>query len=97
MFYTSPESFCENVINGSPLSVHADLDVPGQETFDIAVAGEMASLIAVENGRESGLESPIHTVQDKRHLKCLVQFPGHDIPGMPVDNGDQVPLGGGGV
>ena len=56
VFYTSPESFFENVINVSPLSVHADLDLPGQETFDIAVAGEMASLIAVENGRESGLE-----------------------------------------
>jgi hypothetical protein len=76
--------------NGAPLSVHADLDVPGQETFDIAVAGETASLIAVENGRESGRKSPINIVQDKRHLKCLVQFPGHDIPGMPVDNGDQV-------
>ena len=62
----------------------------GQETFDIAVAGEMASLVAVENGRQGGFESPIHTLQDKRHLKCLVQLPGHDIPGMPVDNGNEI-------
>ena len=83
-------SHSEYIIDGSSLSVHADLDVPGQETFDIAVAGEMASLVAGENGRQSGFKSPIHTVQNKRHLKCLVQIPGHDILGMPVDNGNEV-------
>lgn len=38
---TSPEPFRENVIGGSPFSVHADLDVLGKETVEIAVAGEM--------------------------------------------------------
>lgn len=46
----------------------------------------MTSLIAVENSRESGLERPIHTVQDTWHLEGLAQLPGDDIPGMPVDD-----------
>jgi hypothetical protein len=50
----------------------------------------MASLVTVENGRHSGFKSPIHTVQEKPHFECLIELPGHDILGMPVDNGNEI-------
>jgi hypothetical protein len=86
----SPEPFGENVVDGASLSVHADLDVPGTEAIEIAVTGEVRSLITVENVRESGLKSPVHTVKDKRHLERLIQRPGDDIPGIPVDDRHEV-------
>ena len=86
----SPKPFGENVVDGASLSVHADLDVPGKKTFQITVTREMAPLVAVENVRESGLKSPVHTVKDKRHLERLIQRPGDDIPGMPVDDRHEV-------
>ena len=86
----SPEPFGENVVDGASLSVHADLDVPGKKTFQITVTREMAPLVAVENVRESGLKSPVHTVKNKRHLERLIQRPGDDIPGMPVDDRHEV-------
>ena len=50
----------------------------------------MASLVTVENGRHSGFKSRIHTVQEKPHFECLIELPGHDILGMPVDNGNEI-------
>lgn len=41
IFQVSPEPFRENIVGGSPFSIHADLDVSGKETIEIAVAGEM--------------------------------------------------------
>lgn len=90
IFDTSPESFCENVINGSSLSVHTDQDIAGKKTLQVAVTGEMATLVAVENRGESGRKGPIHTIQDKRHLEGLIEYPGDDITRVPVDNGHQV-------
>ena len=86
----SPEPFREDIVDGSPFAVHTDPDVSGEKPFQIAVTGEMAPLVAVENVRESGLKSPVHTVEDKRHLERLIQRPGDDIPGMPVDDRHEV-------
>ena len=90
VFDASPEPFREDVIRGSTFPVHADLDVPGKEAAEIAVTGEVRSLVTVENGRRSGRKGPIHCVQDKRHLQALIQLPRDDKPGMPVDNGHKV-------
>ena len=90
IFQASPEPFRENIVRGSAFPIHADLDVPRKETLEIAVAGEVRSLVTIENGRRSGRKGPIHRVQDKRHLQGLVQFPGEDKPGMPVNDGHQV-------
>ena len=86
----SPEPFGEDIVDGSPFAVHTDPDVSGEEAFQIAVTGEMAPLVTVENRGERGFKGPVHTVEDKRHLQGLIQRPGDDIPGMPVDNGDKV-------
>ncbi len=86
----SPEPFRENIVRGAPFSIHADLDIPGPEALEIAVAGEMRSLVAVKNDRGRDRESPVHRLQDKWHLERLIQFPGDHKPGVPVDNGHPV-------
>ena len=50
---TSPEPFREDVVGGSPVSVHADLDVSGPETVEIAVADEMRSRVAFKMAGEA--------------------------------------------
>ena len=69
IFQASPEPFRENIVRGSAFPIHADLDVPGKETLEIAVAGEVRSMVTIENGRRSGRKGPIHRVQDKRISK----------------------------
>lgn len=54
MLETAPESFDENVIQSSPSSIHADAD--GRillECSDKRITGELGSLIAVEDLRNS--------------------------------------------
>lgn len=75
----SPESFGENIVDGASFSVHTDPDVSGEKPLQIAVTGEMAPLVAVENSGERGRKSPIHRVEDERHLEGLIERPGHDI------------------
>ncbi len=86
----SPEPLREDVVRGSTFPVHTDLDVPGKEAIEIAVTGEVRSLVTVENGRRSGRKSPIHCVQDKRHFQGLIQLPRDNKPGMPVDDGHKI-------
>lgn len=74
-FEASPEAFCEDVIRGSPFSVHGNLDVAGQETLQIAGACEMASLIAVPDVRNGRFKGPVHTRENKRHLQGAIEFP----------------------
>ena len=90
IFDASPEPFREDVVRGSSFPVHADLDIAGFKAIEIAVAGEVRSLVTVENGRRSGRKGPIHGVQDKRHLQGLIQLPRDNKPGMPVDDGHEV-------
>ena len=68
-FEASPEPFSEDVVDRPSFSIHTDLDVSGTETIEIAVAGEMRSLVTVENGRRRGRKGPIHRLEDKRHSK----------------------------
>ncbi len=74
-FQAPPEAFCKDVIRGSSFPVHADLDLTRLKAFQIAVAGKMASLIAVPDVRNSGLKSPVHTGENKRQFQCAIEFP----------------------
>jgi len=49
IFDGSPQSFCENVVQISPPSIHAYFTLAGKNLLYIAIAGILASLIAVDN------------------------------------------------
>ena len=89
VFEASPEPFREDVVDGPAFSVHADLDVLGLEAIQVAIAGEMAPLIAVEDDgkRRSG---PVHSLQNEWHLQRLIEGPGDHVAGIPVHNGHEV-------
>ena len=89
-FETSPEPFRKNGVCGPSFAIHRDLDVPGPKLVQVGITGEVASLIAVEDRRRGRLEGPFQTVQDKRHLKGLVELPGHHIATEPVEDCDQI-------
>ena len=73
----SPESLGENVVESSAFSIHADLNILGLKSLQIAGAGKMASLIAVPNRGRGKRESPVHTVQNKGHLQGVIKLPGN--------------------
>lgn len=85
-FETSPEAFGEDAIRSSSFSIHTNLNTAGFKTVQIAVAGEMAPLVAVPDLRNVRVECPIDTVEDKGHLQGVVNLPGDDIPRIPVDD-----------
>ena len=73
----SPESLGENVVESSAFSIHADLNILGLKSLQIAGAGKMASLIAVPNRGRGKRESPVHTVENKGHLQGVIKLPGN--------------------
>ena len=89
-FETSPEPFRKNGVCGPSFAIHRDLDVPGPKLVEVGVTGEVASLITVEDRRRGRLEGPFQTFQDKRHLKGLVELPGHHIATELVEDCDQI-------
>ena len=49
VFKGTEKSFHENVVQGTPLSVHRDLDVLCLQQLDIVLIGELAALVAVDD------------------------------------------------
>ena len=78
VFKASPESLGENLVERSALSIHADLNLLGLKSLQIAGACNVASPIAVPNRGRGKSESPIHTVQNKCHLQSVIKFPRND-------------------
>jgi hypothetical protein len=87
---TSPEPFREDVVDGPAFAIHADLDVMGFEAIQVAVAGEMAPLIAVEDDGKRRSKGPVHSLQNEGHLQCLIKGPGDHVAGIPVHDCNEV-------
>ena len=50
----------------------------------------MTALIAVADGRHSPSERFVQAGEDKGDLQCLIEFPGHNVAAVPIENGNQV-------
>lgn len=50
----------------------------------------MTALVAVEYFGRPTCQCPLHSIQNKVHFQCLVQFPADDIAGIPVDDGGEI-------
>ena len=90
VFEASPESLGENIVEGSAFSIHADLNLLGLKSLQIAGACKVASLVAIPNRGRGKRESPVHTVQNKGHLQSVIKLLGNDIPRIPVDRCHQI-------
>ncbi len=90
VFEASPKPFREDVVDGPAFSVHAGLDVFGLEATQVAIAGEMAPLIAVEDDGKRRSKGPVHSLQNEWHFQRLIEGLGDQVAGIPVHNGHEV-------
>ncbi len=90
VFETAPKPFGENVVHSPSFPIHADADLFGFQQFDVLWTGKMAALIAVPYFRLVHSQSGFHRFQDEIDLQALIQLPGDDIPGIPIQDGDQI-------
>src|SRR5665811_422533 len=64
VFEAFPESFYKHVIPPTPFSIHADLDAVVRQESRELLAGELAALIGVEDGRGAMLSDRLlHRLQ----------------------------------
>ncbi len=65
---------------------------PRQACFSAApeTPGHEALLVAVEDRRKRDLEIPVYIREDKRYFRGLVEFPGDDVAGVPVEESHQI-------
>ena len=49
VFEAAPQSLDEDVVHAAPLAVHADGDIMGLQSAGEAVAGELATLVGIED------------------------------------------------
>ena len=70
VFDALPESFDEHVVPPRPFSVHADLDAVVRQEARELLAGELAPLVGIEDGRGAmpgdGLLRAVTTNSDRR-------------------------------
>ncbi len=85
-----PEAFGEDIIQGSAFAVHANLHLRGQEDNRVLGASEVTALVMIPNRGNGDSERPPRGRQHKRQFQGFREFPCHDAPRIPIDNGDQV-------
>lgn len=90
VFDGSPQPLDENIVEGASPAIHADQDILGFESSGKCVAGELRTLIGVEN---VGRTMPQGMVES-RAAKCRVQarrdFPTQYVTAEPVHDRDQL-------
>jgi hypothetical protein len=90
IFDGTPKPFGKDIVEGTLLTIHTDLNVGSQQPIQVLQAGEMTALVAIPNQRGGLRQSSIYSPQDERHFQCLIQFPTNDVAREPVQYGHQV-------
>ena len=86
-----PQALDEDVVPPGPLAVHTDPDVVRLEQTGEFAAGELATLISVEDLRAAvAVDGFPHRVQTEVGRQGVGKPPGKDPPREPVDHGEQV-------
>jgi len=86
----APEAFNKNVIKGSSPAIHADSDIPFLQWSEESLAGELASLVGIEDLRLSFFKGSGEGFNAKRCIQGVRKLPGKDKAAVPVNNGDQI-------
>ena len=88
----APQPFDEHVVQPAAAAVHADSRPHAFQGVDPVVAGELATLVGVEDfghGARRG-DSLLQSLQAKRRIERVGEFPGKHRPGVPVHDGHQI-------
>jgi len=91
VFDALPESFHAHVVPPTPFPVHANLDaVVGQESREL-LAGELASLIGVEDGRGAiPGDRLLHRVEAELGRPRVGEPPRQHPTTRPVEDGEEI-------
>src|SRR5947209_6384185 len=90
VFERTPQSLDENVVHAASPPVHADRDLARYQFSGEPVAGELRSLIAVEDIRPTSPQSTLQRFEAEIHLHRQRQRPAQHEPAEPVHHCNQV-------
>src|SRR5512139_3799611 len=86
-----PQALDEEVVAPGALAVHAELDAVLLDPGDEGRAGELAPLVGVEDPGAAVLaDRGLQGVETKIYCHGILQAPGQDPAGRPVQHDDQV-------
>ena len=75
-----------DVVRPAALAIHALADVQVEEKLLVLVAGELASLVGVQNGRQAVCRHGFpHSMDDRGRVERVRQVRPDDLPAAPVD------------
>ena len=81
IFNSSPQALSENIVEGATTTIHADLGASRFEQVGVLRTGELATLIAIADGRRGQRQGALGGGQHKGHFQSLVEFPTDDVAG----------------
>src|SRR5207244_10966559 len=90
VFHGSPQPLGENVVQRASTSIHADHNARALQSSCELLAGELCSLIGIEDLRLRFLQSTIQRRQTEARVQRDRDFPLHDIAAEPVQNRHQI-------
>ena len=86
VLHCAPQSLDKDVVQCTPLSIHADFHPMLLQSARKAVTGELSPLIRVEDLRLAEFERGIESLQAKSCVKRIGKTPRQHIPAKPIDD-----------
>jgi len=86
----APQSFDEDVVEGSAFAVHADPDAGAKEHACEFTAGELRALIGIEDLRPADCQRFLESLKAEVHVQGDRNRPGEHIAAEPVHDGHKV-------
>ena len=87
----SPEAFYEDIVSPTPFAIHADTDVVLLEFFGKGLAGELTTLIGIEDLRCSiAPNGLIYCLQTETGIHGVGESPREDFTAIPVHYSGQI-------
>ncbi len=90
VFDGAPEAFDEHVVQGSTSAVHTDLDAFYFQPLCVSQAGELGTLVGIEDVGAAQLERIVQGVYAEIRVQRVAHPPGEHIPAIPVHHRHQV-------
>src|SRR5215467_15706569 len=86
----SPEALNKDVVKDPSTAIHTDQDADALQAPGEFAAGELRTLIAVENLRSADPQRVFERDQTKVDLQSVGNLPAQDVPAVPVDDRHQI-------
>ena len=90
VLHRAPEALDEGIVQSPTPAVHADEDLVCLEPLGELAAGELGTLVGVEDAGLVLSERAVQGLQAKARVEGVGQRPGEHIAAVPVDDGDQI-------